>query len=369
MYTKRIFEQVRDLIEEDARDKQPGDIIDTEIGYAKRFGVSRPTARKAVEELIRIGMIKRIPGKGLIMATQDDVPYRGKLLIALPYEVGDGFLFKVMLGCVEHANSLGFDYKIIGTLDLQERLDLVKKERLSDYVAAITACYEDDLEYAVIDLFKEHGLPHVLMDNPTKRGDSPCITCDDYSGGYLMGSYLAKKGHEHIINLSSERPVLTIERRDNGFLQALQDAGIQYDKSLLMNKVAKKQLAGSTKNSNDYNFYLREFVRTVKPEDFISGKYTAICSHTSLAIVELSQWLHQNNIRIYDNVSLIGYGDHPYLPMLNIPCTIIGVPSYEMGKSAVDEISAALLANREIESVQHEVWLEKRHTVKTLNSK
>ena len=351
MYTKKIFEQVRDLIEADARDKQPGEAIDTEIGYARRFGVSRPTARKAVEELIRIGMIRRVPGKGLVMATQDEVPYRGKLLIALPNEIGDGFLFQVMLGCVEQANALGFDYKIISNTLARDRLDFVKRERLGDYAAVITSAYEDPDEYTIVDMVREAGLPLLLMDNPPKREPIPCVTCNDYDGGYQMGAYLAKKGHRNIINLSSMRPVLTIERRDAGFLQALRDAGIDYDESLLLKGVRN---------------YTHLFEERFTPQDFLSGRITAICSHTSLAIVAVSRWLHQNGIRIYDDVSLMGYGDHPYLPMLNAPCTIIGVPSMEMGKSAVDEISASLLEKRPVAGVTHEVWLEKRHTVRTI---
>ncbi len=355
MYTKKIYEQVRDLIEADARDKKPGEPIDTEIGYARRFGVSRPTARKAVEDLIAIGLIRRVPGKGLVMATQDDQPNRGKLLIMLPYAIGDGFLFKVMLGCVDQANALGFDYKIIGNNPPAERLELLRRERLGDYAAVITCCYEDAEEYQIIDMVRESRIPVLLIDNPAKRERLPCISCDDFDGGYQMGAYLAKKGHRRILNLSSERPVLTIERRDAGFLKALSDAGVDYDPSLLV-RVRWHQ----------HETFLAAFQNRFTAADIASGGITAICSHTSLAIVDLSPWLVQNGIRIHDDISLMGYGDHPYLPMLNTPCTIIGVPSYEMGRSAVDEISAALLEKRTLHDVTHEVWLEKRHTVRAL---
>jgi DNA-binding LacI/PurR family transcriptional regulator len=259
-----------------------------------------------------------------------------------------------MLGCVEQANALGFEYKIIGNTKPLERLELIRKERLADYAAVISCCYENEHEYGIIDKVKEAGLPLLLMDNPAKRGMIPCIQCNDYDGGYKMGSYLAKKGHRNIVNLSNMRPVLTIERRDQGYLQALSDAGVDSGPALLV-KCREGQLIDA-------------FLERFKAEDFLSGRCTAICSHTSLAIVEVSRWMHQNGIRIYEDVSLMGYGDHPYLPMLNIPCTIIGVPSFEMGRSAVDEVSAALLGNRPVQDVRHEVWLEKRHTVKTLKS-
>lgn len=350
-YTKKIYEQVRELIEADARDKKPGEPIETEVGYARRFGVSRPTARKAVEDLIRIGLIKRVAGKGLVMAAQDEAPYRGKLLIVLPHEMGDGFLFKVTLGCIEQANLLGFDYKILSAHDTALRLEQVRREKLTDYVAAITCCYEDENEYAIVELLKSYGMQVLLMDNPTKRDVAPCVTCDDFDGGYKMGEYLARKGHRSIINLSSLRPVLTIERRNAGFLQALADAGVNYDRSLVL---------------DDAEPYTTMFMARFTPQDFLSGKVTAICSHTSLAIVAVSQWLYRNNLRIFDDVSIIGYGDYPYLPALNMPFTTIAVPSLEMGRSAVDEISEALLNKRPVQSIEHDIWLEKRNTVKTL---
>jgi GntR family transcriptional regulator, arabinose operon transcriptional repressor len=353
MYTKRIYEQVRELIEADARDKKPGEPIDTEVGYARRFGVSRPTTRKAVEDLIRIGMIKRVAGKGLVMATQDETPYRGKLLIALPHEMGDGFLFRVALGCVEQANLLGFDYKLLNATDPKLRYEQVRRERIKDYIAVITSCYEEEYEYMLLSYLQDSGLPVLLIDNPPKKGNVPCVTCDDFDGGYQMGSYLARKGHTGIANLSSSRPVLTIERRDQGFLQALHDAGVDYDTTMM------------TKDSYDY---LTDFIKRFTAQDFTSGRVTAICSHTSLAIVAVSQWLYQNGLQIYDDVSVIGYGDYPYIPMFQMPFTTIGVPSSEMGRSAVDEISEALLEKRPLKSIQHEVWLEKRHTVKTLKS-
>lgn len=351
MYTKRIYEQVRELIEADARDKKPGEPIDTEVGYARRFGVSRPTARKAVEDLIRIGMIKRVAGKGLVMATQEETPYRGKLLIALPYQMGDGFLFRVAMGCVEQANLLGFDYKILNAPLAQDRYEQIRRERIRDYAAVITCCYEEDSEYETLQYLGESGVPVMLIDNPPKHADVPCITCDDFNGGYQMGAYLARKGHTGIANISASRPVLTIERRDQGFLQALRDAGVQYDKSMLV------------KSST---VYMESFLGRFSAEDFASGRVTAICSHTSLAIVAISQWLFQNGLRIYDDVSVLGYGDYPFIPMFQMPFTTIGVPSTEMGRSAVDEISEALLEKRPLKSIQHEVWLDKRHTVKSL---
>lgn len=349
-FTKKIYEQVRELIEADVLEKAPGEPIDTEVGYAKRFGVSRPTVRKAVEDLIAVGLLRRAAGKGLIPVSMDEVPNRGKLLIVLPHSVGDGFYYKVIMGCVEEANHLGFEYKLINTDDEALRLQTVKKERLSEYTAAITCCYGAPEELSVVDHIREAGTPLMLVDNPMSDSDLPCIMCDDFNGGYLIGQYLIKKGHSKIVNISGVRPAQTIQKRDAGFLTAFRDADLCYDMDLLIR----------TPDS------VESFAERFTAQDIIGGRITAICSYSSLNIVRISKWLYENRLKIYEDISLVGYGDHPFLPNYGMPITSIEVPSEEMGRSAVNEISQSLLGHRPMQDVRLDVWLEKRHTVRSL---
>lgn len=350
VFTKKIYEQVRELIEEDAQGKPPGAAIDTEVGYANRFGVSRPTVRKAVEDLVSIGLIQRVAGKGLIVAVHP--PNRGKLLIMLPQSIGDGFFYHVTMGCVDQANHLGFEYKILSIESEAKRLEAVKLEKLDNYVATITCCYGSPEEYEILDVFDRFGLPVLLMDNPLPERSLPCVSCDDFTGGYLVGKHLTRRGHTRIVNLSNIRPALTIKRRDEGFLSALTDAGVQYDMDYYMHM-------GNAPG---------EFIRRFRPADILDGKVTAICSHTSLSIVKLSHWLYTNGIRIYDDISLVGYGDHPIMPEYGLPITSVEVPSANMGRSAVSEISQAFLEGRAFRDLMLDVKLENRNTVKNLNN-
>lgn len=349
MITKRIFEQVRELIEEEARDKNPGDLLHTEVQYAAQFGVSRPTVRKAVDDLIRIGLIKRMPGKGLIINTRHDVLDRGKLLIVLPYKIGDGFMFKILMGCVEQANILGFQYKIYHDENTDRLFAQIKNENFSDYVGIVTCYYEDKGSREHMDLCLSTNLPVILVDNPPRKNICPCITSNDYKGGYLMGQHLAKRGHKNIINIDTDyRSVETISRRNIGFIDALHEENIDYDESLIIKG------------------YIPELMQKITAEDFKTHKYTAICSHSTLLITQLSQFFHDNQLLIGEDVSLIGYGQHPYMSISGIPITSIEQPAVEIGRSAVDEISASLIDKRALRSVEHDVWLIDRHTVKRI---
>lgn len=52
--------------------KRPGEIIETEMQLATRFGVTRYKIRKAIEKLNQIGILKRVKKKGSVVRTLDE---------------------------------------------------------------------------------------------------------------------------------------------------------------------------------------------------------------------------------------------------------------------------------------------------------
>lgn len=65
---KQIYEQVYDYIESDVHQRAPGESLPSEMQYSMQLAVSRLTVRKAVDELVRQGLVTRIAGKGLMVS-------------------------------------------------------------------------------------------------------------------------------------------------------------------------------------------------------------------------------------------------------------------------------------------------------------
>jgi DNA-binding GntR family transcriptional regulator len=61
-----LYYQLSQQLEQaiDRGDLKPGDRIDTEVDLAERFGLSRPTVRQAIQELVTKGMLVRRRGVG-----------------------------------------------------------------------------------------------------------------------------------------------------------------------------------------------------------------------------------------------------------------------------------------------------------------
>ncbi|MFF8628908.1 GntR family transcriptional regulator [Streptomyces werraensis] len=78
-------ERVRDALLELIEARRPGDAVPSERALCARLGVSRPTVRAAVDELVVAGLLVREHGRGMFVAaekiTQELVPEHGALTV------------------------------------------------------------------------------------------------------------------------------------------------------------------------------------------------------------------------------------------------------------------------------------------------
>jgi DNA-binding GntR family transcriptional regulator len=74
-----LYSQIRQEIEQDILDKKlvPGDRLPSEDELAAKFGVSRMTARRAIDQLVSRDRLRRIQGQGTFVAEQPSQPQSG----------------------------------------------------------------------------------------------------------------------------------------------------------------------------------------------------------------------------------------------------------------------------------------------------
>lgn len=354
----KVYEQVKLFIEQDARQKSPGDILPSEVQYALQLNVSRPTVRKAILELTNIGLIKRVPGKGLI--TGDGIPAckNGKILIGLPFATGDGFLFKIVMSCIDKANELGYEYKIINSIDPEERLHLISAETVDDYVAFVLTAYDSQYDSQILDYLTSRNAQILLVDNRPDYFDLPVIGCNDFAGGYMVGKKLIDKNHRNIMYINSTRNVQTVRDRLKGFLQAFKDNNIDTE-GIYLHPVA------DIGNPQISYFFNDRFDSSIIKEKGI----TALCGYSSLPIISLCNTLAIKGFRMPEDISVIGYGDYSIISATSMPMTNVETPSEEMGAAIVECIDQACTSKQPLKGRIFEVKMDNRHTVLKLPQK
>ena len=313
-----IYQQVKMQIEKDARRKKHGEHLGTEVGYSQRCKVSRPTVRKAVEELIEAGLIIRVPGKGLIVGPGQPQRPEKPLLFLIPYVPDDGFFYNMVMGCVHAANEGECSYKIMNLSSAAERLEAIKQENLSEYAGVVLTAYENASDYELLQLLHLRHCPVVLADNPLSRANVPYVITNDYLGGHLAGTYLVERGHRDILYLTIDTENHTVVKRKEGFLAALKAHDILLPETYILPLQSDAEAPQALRN--------------------VRVKYSAVCAYSDLPIILAYEYLGTQGVLIPDDISLIGYGNFRYSEMLRVPLTTIDMPVYDMGCEAVRQL-------------------------------
>lgn len=329
---KLMYQQICETIRSEANQYEPGHFLGTEISYAKKFNVSRPTVRKAIDCLIADGIVSRIAGVGLeVTHTQKVEVFDKKVLIAVNTLGGDDGLFtKIVMGAIDTANDYGYGYRILSNTESNDKLNSIKNLDLSHYIGVITTAFDTDEDKKILQLLKNANVKFVLVDNPIEGGIYNYVVADDYAGGYLLGEHLVKLNHTRILYLANAWPAVTVTNRQKGLRDAMNQNGL----SLLDRDIVKV----------DYESLAQNFIleNALNPE----FDYTAIVASNDIISMHCINALDMLGIKVPQDISITGFGDYKIASMMRHPLTTIKVPGYKMGTEAAKLILESSLNNK-----------------------
>lgn len=177
------------------------------------------------------------------------------------------------------------------------------------------------------------------------------FTIDDIYGAYLATKYLLQNGHERIllVDFKQRMPMY----RDRGYFQAFRELGKEYNDDMILK--------------------LPEFCDPMHVESITKAiqekKPTAILAVTQKLCEASISALTNLGLRIYDDISLIGYDDTVLAQHLGI--TTIAHPFDEMIKKitdwAVQKINGT--GSNNVSHIKVKPYLNIRSSVKNLHNK
>lgn len=148
------------------------------------------------------------------------------------------------------------------------------------------------------------------------------IESDEEKGAYDMVSLLVEKGHRRIMHLAGPRGLVGPERRISGYKRALEDAGIEFDETLLKSMPFSDAHARSVMKN-----WLLENPRESLPD-------AVFCANDQMALGCVESLLAAG-IRVPEDVSVCGFDD-TLVARVTVPSlTTVRQPLREMGMEAV----------------------------------
>ena len=187
-----------------------------------------------------------------------------------------------------------------------------------------------------------------IVANAPQGVELPMVTVNLEKISFEITEYLLKLGHQSIGLITGEQGVMTSRRHLDGYSKALSQQQIPVDMNLV-------RLEAFTEKCG-YNSCKEMLESQLKP--------TAICCGCDPIAVGVLHALHEANLKVPEDVSLISIGDTPMASHLRPALSSVCVPRYEMGAKAVELILSDNIERSYIEDLPYR-FIE-RDSVKSL---
>jgi LacI family transcriptional regulator len=189
-------------------------------------------------------------------------------------------------------------------------------ERHVEGVLFVRANYENENDH--LNRLQEYGIPVVTVGYLWPDSGLAMVDVDNIGGGRKATDYLIGLGHRHIAMLTGPTKWKSVHDRTEGYLQALENAGIPIRQELICK--------GDWLHRSGYE-HTRELIEKKIP-------FTAIFAHNDRIARGAIYALHQAGLRVPEDVSIIGYDDVPEAEFADPPLTTIKQPMAEVGQAA-----------------------------------
>ena len=174
----------------------------------------------------------------------------------------------------------------------------------------------------VRDKLEKRKIPYIVINPGIEETNATSVILDFEKLSYNATSYLIEQGHRDIGMIAMQCMPLFYAKTQNGFLQALSDAGIKPNSAWIRGEADSE--AGAAKAMENI---------------LKAGTPTAVfCVQDNFAISAMNACL-ENGLHVPEDISFIAIDDIPEARYLNPPLTTIPVSPAEIAEVALSLIS------------------------------
>lgn len=170
------------------------------------------------------------------------------------------------------------------------------------------------------------NIPHVLIGAKHDKEAENIVGIENFNGAMLAVDHLFERGARNIALLSGPSQNLDAEQRYQGYLKSVKDHGLK-----------PSIIKGDFTESSGKNAAL-EIIETNKSGQKIDGIF---CANDMMA-VGLIKELQKQNIRIPQDIKIVGFDDIPISKYLNPELSTIHVKIAKLGQVAFEMIVAQI---------------------------
>ncbi|MDI7277229.1 MAG: LacI family DNA-binding transcriptional regulator [Anaerolineae bacterium] len=282
--------------------------------------VSDETRRRVEAAIAELDYVPNVLARGLRSS-------RTHTLGLLVTDITNAFWTTVARGAEDAAVRHGYSVFLCNTDE-----DVAKQEQ---YLRALLSHRVEGLIIApassdrgTLAALERARLPFVIVDRRMPGAAADLVLGDSIGGARQLVEHLLARGHRRIAHLGGPAGVSTADDREQGYRQALAEAGIAADPRLVLR--------------GDYK--LESGHRLMGQLLELSPLPTAVFAANNVLAVGALVTLREKGLRVPEDVAVVCFDDLPQASLIDPFLTVAAQPAYEFGTAAV-ELLLARLAN------------------------
>ena len=326
---RTVFDTLKQQIEADHYAQ--GKRLPSETELAKRFGVSRPTASRALRDLQYLGLIERRAGSGSYLSQRAPIPVKAPKAtfgLLVPGLGNTEILDPICNEITRFSQSLGSTVLwgdiVVSPNTGEDALALCRQyiERKVNGVFFVPIEAIPDRERVnrkICSMLMEASIAVILLDRDVlefpQRSHYDLVGIDNFSAGYVLTDHLLAHGNRDFRFLARPNYPATTDLRLAGCREAISRAG-----------VTQMQPLAWFGEPTDPDF-VREMLLPTLP-------HAVLCSNDQTA-AKLIRTLSNMGVSLPRDLRIVGFDDVRYATLLTVPLTTIHQPCRAIGRAAV----------------------------------
>jgi LacI family transcriptional regulator len=271
--------------------------------------VSAETRKRVEGAVAELGYVPNRLARGLIRRKT------GALGVIVP-DVGNPFFTLVVRGAEEVAWRAGYHVILCNTQADLERERGYLEDMLAFQVEGLLIAPVGERSKSNLRVPRKNGVPFVLIDRSLSGYHGDLVQGDSIAGSRRLVEHLIGLGHERIAMVTEPGEVSTARDREQGYREALEQAGISFRPEYLV-----EASAIDPRVAHDATLALLSL-----PEP-----PTAIFSVNNIAVVGVAEALRERGLDVPRDVALVCFDDiehasrfFPFLTVMSQPAETFG---------------------------------------------
>lgn len=334
----RIIAELRREILEGKYDSSG--VFPSEMQLVRRFGASRKTVQRAIDELKRGNYIVRRQGSGT-RVSHEARNASGKIGLIVPGMAHEEIFPSICQEIVRLAELEGYSVLLGHITDSDPALRAkhamrLAREFVDEHVAGVIfqpielVANAKSISREIVQYLDAHFVRTVLLDYDVvpSPGRSPCdvIGIDNWDAGSQIATHLIESGARRIHFLMRPNWAPSVWTRMQGLIATAVSAGLEWNPKINV-------LYAEPNDASALSAHLRK-CRRKRPDAFVCGNDTAAAI--------LMRTLREIGLEIPRDVRIAGFDDVQHARITNPPLTTVRQPCQEIAETAFSALMQRL---------------------------